>query len=134
MDLVVVDTDVVSFLFKQDTRGISYEGHLAGKDMIISFMTLAKLWQWASQKNWGDTRRRKLHAHIQKFTILHSDGELCLKWAQMVESGRRKGRPIDTADAWVAATAVLHNVPLVTHNRKHYVGVAALTIISDTPP
>jgi len=32
MNIVGLDTDVVSFLFKQDTRAISYEAHLAGKD------------------------------------------------------------------------------------------------------
>jgi tRNA(fMet)-specific endonuclease VapC len=133
MQIVVVDTDVVSFLFKRDTRAVSYEAHLMGKEMVISFMTLAELWQWAAQRNWGETKRRKLQRHIQTFTILHSDDELCLKWAEAVESGRRNGRPIDTADAWVAATALLHNVPVVTHNRKHFAGVDGLTIISTIP-
>jgi len=97
-------------------------------------MTLAELWQWAFQRNWGETKRRKLRKHIQTFTILHSDDDLCRKWAEAVESGRRNGRPIDTADAWVAATALLYNVPVVTHNRKHFAGVDGLTIISDTIP
>lgn len=133
MEIVVVNTDVVSFLFKKDSRAVSYAAHLAGKDMIISFMTVAELWQWASQKNWGETKRRRLSEHIQDFTILHSDDDLCLKWAEVVESGRRNGRPIDTADAWIAATALLHKVPIVTHNRKHYAGVDGLTIVSHSP-
>lgn len=134
MEIVVVDTDVVSFLFKEDTRAVSYEAHLAGKDLIISFMTIAELWQWASQKNWGENKRRKLQQHIDTFTILHSDDDLCLTWAEVVESARRNGQPIDTADAWIAATALFHKLPVVTHNRKHYAGVDGLIIISDTPP
>ena len=46
-------------------------------------------------------------------------------------SARQNGMPIQTADGWVAATAMLHNVPLITHNRKHYIGVEGLTIISE---
>lgn len=40
------------------------------------------------------------------------------------------GRRIECADAWVAATALLYGVPLVTHNRNDYLGVAGLTLIS----
>jgi predicted nucleic acid-binding protein len=39
--------------------------------------------------------------------------------------------PIQTADGWVAATSLLHNIPLVTHNPKHFVGVDGLTVISE---
>jgi predicted nucleic acid-binding protein len=134
MQSVVVDTDVVSFLFKRDSRASLYEAHLTGRDLVISFMTLAELKQWPLQKNWGEIRRRKLDEHIQKFTILHSDNDLCLKWAEVVESGRRRGRAIDSADAWIAATALLFDVGLVTHNRKHFAGVEGLTIISEAAP
>jgi len=46
---------------------------------------------------------------------------------------RRSGRPIATADAWNAATALLLGLPLVTHNRSHFAHVAGLTIISEAP-
>ena len=35
------------------------------------------------------------------------------------------GRPIGCPDAWVAAVA-LYGVPLVTHNKSDYLGVANL--------
>ena len=38
VDMVVVDTDVMSYVFKHDTRAALYEPHLAGKDLIISFV------------------------------------------------------------------------------------------------
>jgi len=40
------------------------------------------------------------------------------------------GRRIECADAWIAATALLYAVPLVTHNRSDYLGVPGLTLIS----
>jgi hypothetical protein len=40
---VVVDTDVVSFLYKHDTRADAYRPHLDGQMPIISFQTLAEL-------------------------------------------------------------------------------------------
>ncbi len=39
------------------------------------------------------------------------------------------GRRIETADAWIAATALLYDVPLVTHNGSHFLGVPNLKLI-----
>ncbi len=43
-DRLVVDTDVISFLFKRDTRAKLYEPHLSGRQLVISFMTVAELY------------------------------------------------------------------------------------------
>ncbi len=40
MNLVVVDTDVVSFLLKGDTRARRYRQHLQGMVLALSFMTV----------------------------------------------------------------------------------------------
>jgi len=50
---VVVDTDVVSFLYKQDDRGAFYLPYLSNQLPIISFMTLAELERWTLAANWG---------------------------------------------------------------------------------
>lgn len=131
MDSVVVDTDVVSFLFKQDTRALLYYPHLTGPILVVSFMTVAELQQWAIRRNWGATRQRRLSEYLQRFLVFHSDDETCRQWAEVTESARRNGRPIGTADAWIAATALLHGLPLLTHNRAHYLGVAGLTVVSE---
>jgi predicted nucleic acid-binding protein len=44
----------------------------------------------------------------------------------------RRGRQIGWADAWVAATALLHGIPLITHNAKDYRGVDRLVVVSET--
>ena len=134
MDIILVDTDVVSYIFKQDTRGILYQSHLTGKDMVISFVTLAELQRWVIANNWGNAKRRKLEEYLNNFLVLHSDDELCLRWAQIVEGGRRKGKPIQPGDAWIAATALLHNVPLVTNNARDFAGIDGLTLITEMNP
>jgi tRNA(fMet)-specific endonuclease VapC len=60
MAAVVVDTDVVSYLFKRDTRARLYRRHLLGQERIVSFMTLAELDQWAARSRWGASRRAAL--------------------------------------------------------------------------
>lgn len=39
----LVDTDVVSYLFRRDSRAEAYRKHLNGELFVISFMTVAEL-------------------------------------------------------------------------------------------
>ena len=53
---VVLDTDVVSFLFKGDSRAQTYFPHLQERAWLISFMTEAERQQWALLANWNAKR------------------------------------------------------------------------------
>lgn len=55
MSLVVVDTDIVSYGFKGDTRFLDFRQHLDGGDVspAVSFMTIAELSHWVLSRNWG---------------------------------------------------------------------------------
>ena len=131
MQAAVVDTNVVSYAFKKDTRGSLYARHLKGGINSISFMTVAELDYWAVSHNWGERKKAELADFLQQFAVIESDRRLCLKWAEVRESARRNGRVIQPSDAWIAATALLYNVPLVTHNAADFVGIAGLTVISE---
>ncbi len=126
----VIDTDIVSFLYKGDTRAEFYRPHLTSPPFILSFMTLAELRSWTRQRNWGASRRHALELYLSRYVILYATDTLCDHWAEATDSARRAGRPIASADAWIVATALQQGVPLVTHNGMHYSGVTGLTVIS----
>jgi predicted nucleic acid-binding protein len=128
---VVVDSDVVSFLYKSDTRADAYRPHLDGHLPIISFQTLAELEQWTLVRNWGERRRQDLLTYLRRYLIEQSSLELSRRWAEATDSARRAGRPILTGDAWVAATALAYGVPLVTNNADDFAGVAGLIVITE---
>lgn len=131
MASVVVDSDVISFLFKRDFRAELYRPHLTGKILVISFMTVAELDLWALQRGWGETRRARMEEQLRNFVVYPFHRALCLKWAEVSDGARRKGRPISCADAWIAATALLHDIPLVSHNREHFSDIQGLILISE---
>jgi tRNA(fMet)-specific endonuclease VapC len=128
---VVVDTDVLSFGFKGDTRASLYERHLDGKLLVISFMTRAELHQWSLLKNWGERRKRELAVFLEQYVIVHSDADLCLAWAKITSGAIRRGQAIGPADAWIAATAVVYESPLITHNKRDYEGIPGLDVVSE---
>jgi predicted nucleic acid-binding protein len=130
MSNAVVDTDVVSFLFKSHSIAYQYLPDLAGRTLLISFMTVAELDRWVLEARWGEARRKKLRQYLEPFAVLPYDRALCAKWAEVTVAAQLCGRRIDCADAWVAATALLCGAPLITHNRNDYLGVPGLSLIS----
>ena len=133
MKPVVLDTDVVSFLFKNDSRAQSYLPHLNDQQWLISFMTEAELEQWALLSRWHAKRIDWLRVFLARFGIVPSSHDLVIKWAEVMVAARRAGRRLETADAWIAATAVLYEAPLITHNANDYLGVPGLRVITETP-
>jgi tRNA(fMet)-specific endonuclease VapC len=132
MAAVLLDTDVFSFLFKQDSRAERYAAHLIGHVPCLSFMTVAELTRWALERKWGPKRRASLRARIVEATIVDYDMETSEAWARIAVERCRAGRPIACGDCWIAACAVRHDIPLVTHNARHYAGISGLKVLTGT--
>ena len=133
MSDVVVDTDVVSFLFKRDTRAQSYRRHLLGQTLYISFMSVAELRRWALVSKWGAGKIAQLDRYLQRFNIMMVDLPLCDQWAEVMDMTHKSGHPMNSADAWIAATCIALGCPVITHNAADFQGVRGLTVISEAP-
>jgi predicted nucleic acid-binding protein len=130
IDTVLLDTNIVSFLFKKDNRAKAYAPHLQGKRQMISFVTVAELYQWATIRNWGERRIGQLEHTFRKYTILLVDIALCRRWGDVRAKCRAAGQPISPQDAWIAATALQYMLPLITHNPSDFEAVSGLEIIT----
>jgi predicted nucleic acid-binding protein len=93
-------------------------------------MTLAELRAWPLIHHWGQENIEKLERHIGKYAVYFADETLCQCWAEVISRSRMRGKPIDIADAWIAATAITLGVPLVTHNAADFSSVEKLTVLS----
>jgi tRNA(fMet)-specific endonuclease VapC len=125
---VVVDTDVFSFVFKGDTRAGLYAKNLNGRQINLSFTTVAELYRWSLTHGWGKRRVQSLEVSLARCSILPYDDETSWEWARVMSI---KGQPMSPGDAWIAAAAIRHGFPLVTHNRKHFDCIPRLTVISE---
>ena len=135
MKAAIVDTDVVSMVFKGDSRAQQFRSHISGRLLGICFMTLAELERWQLERHWGPTRKSELRQHLTRYAVLPVSRELCAMWGKVSWEARRKGRPIQTADAWIAATALYYEVPLITNNADDYAMIDGLQLLtgSDRP-
>lgn len=77
--------------------------------------------------NWGEPRRRELEATLGKFVVIPYNHEVARYYGRIV-AGQRK--TIAPNDAWIAAGAVRHGVPLVTHDAD-FGKIPSLEIITE---
>ncbi len=131
MNTVLLDTNIVSYVFKRDSRAALYAPHLLNKELAIAMMTVAELLQWATVRKWSVARVRQLEAEFEKYTILPVDMAVCYAWATVRASRSALGLSISPQDAWIAATALRYNLSLVTHNPDDFQQIGGLTVITE---
>jgi predicted nucleic acid-binding protein len=134
MRVLLLDTNVVSILFKPDHS--LHQGCfeiVTGHQWFISFMTRGELLLWPRVNRWGARRREELVNHIDLCTTLFSDEETCVLWADIMLESRVAGRPVTTADAWVAAAARQWDLALVTADYRDFEHLGGLTLIPVLP-
>ena len=130
-DIVVIDTNVISYLFKRDTRGVLYKPHIDGRLTMIAAQTFAELELMPLNNNWGSNRYTELHTYLKKFVFVAANETISLLWARIQSQAKRIGRPISVGDTWIAATALAYGAPLVTHNPNDFKNVIGLIVITE---
>jgi hypothetical protein len=65
-------------------------------------MTLAELkrWRWSLERGFGPKRKLELAAHVTHYAVFPVSRELCRKRAEVAFAAKRRGTPIQTADAF----------------------------------
>lgn len=129
--VAILDTNVVSYLFRHDTRAAFYAAILAQyHTRMISFQTSAELAVWTMKFGWGRRRLDEFSSFMEPFGVIYPSEETCRYWATIRLDRSAVGRPISPEDAWIAATALDLACPLVTHNPADFEGIAGLDVIS----
>lgn len=68
---------------------------------------------------------------LPRFTILDFDSKAARQAAEIVGRLKTKRKSIDKPDLFIAATAVVHGLTLDTINKKHFVHIDSLDLLSD---
>jgi tRNA(fMet)-specific endonuclease VapC len=131
-ETVLVDTNVVSYIHNNHSLAQVYKPHLLGVQTFISFQTVAEMRYGATIKGWGAQRLQELELVLSAYAVIHSDDALISRWGAVRANAKKSGRHIDFADAWIAATALELDIPLVTHNVRDFRFVDGLVIITET--
>lgn len=134
MDAVLLDTDVFSFLARtRDTRGDAYRPYVEGKTVAISFITVGELYFGAGKKGWSSKTLSTFLERLKAVVVVPSDHDVCREYGQLRARLEKAGIVVGDNDLWIAACALRHSTPLISHNRRHFEKIPGLQLISLAP-
>jgi tRNA(fMet)-specific endonuclease VapC len=129
--IFVADTNILSYVFNAHPLAQAYRPILATNAILISFVTVLEMRYGAYKARWGSRRLKDLETYLSAFTIVHSNDDICTECARLLALSHHQGHAVAEADVWIAATASVFDIPLVTHNKKHFGVFPHLTLISE---
>lgn len=129
----LLDTDICSAHTRNErllfARFMQHVGQL-----FVSTITVGELQTWANRLNASARRKRVIEQLLSDVTILEVDEEVATVFGTLRASMLDRGQNIPTADGFIAATALHHNLTLVTHNMRDYTAVGGLKLIDWLTP
>jgi len=128
---IIIDTNIVSYVMRGSPEARVYASHLKGKLIAISFVTVGELYYGAERGNWGQTKRLQLETALKNYVVIPYDHEIAKQYGKVMVERQRLGRSITFNDAWIAACAIRHRTPLVTHNVKDFELISGLQMITE---
>ncbi len=109
----LADTSI--FVARESGRELRAE---APRELAVSVVTIAELRLGVLSARDLETRGRRLTtlAGAQLLDPLPIDSRVADAWATLVAGLRSEGRRIGVNDSWIAATAIVHDMPVVTQD------------------
>jgi predicted nucleic acid-binding protein len=126
MGLMLFDSTFFVDLDRDKRRGregaaIQFLRNNRQAEMAMSMISLGELAR-------GFDHREQWSALCRGFLILALDEDVLWTAAQIFNQLRKDGALIADNDLWIAATAMKHDIPLVTDNLKHFGRIEGLRI------
>jgi toxin FitB len=132
----LLDTNVVSEWVRErpDEGVVGWLGEVDEDRVFLSVVTLAELRHGIARLP-GGIRRTRLEGWLatdlpMRFEgrVLEIGNSIALEWGNVVAERAQAGRPIGAMDAFIAATARVHDLEVVTRNARDFEGSVRATV------
>ncbi|HUK72710.1 MAG TPA: hypothetical protein VLW50_28790 [Streptosporangiaceae bacterium] len=120
---VVYDTDVASRSFKgRLLAGLA--ARLAGRQPLVTFVTVGELTQWTRLRRWGPRNRAMLEDWLADKPVIPGGKSIAGVWGELSAAATQRGRPRPVNDTWAAACCIAYGLPLARLNVKDFTDFA----------
>ena len=124
----LLDTDICSAHLRQ-TAGVVTSKLLQHSGRLhVSVITAGELYTWAMRAKASPKRLIALGDFFADVTLLEITPEVARRFGQVRAGLLDAGSPCPDLDLLIAATALVHNLTLVTHNLQHFLKVPGLQV------
>jgi tRNA(fMet)-specific endonuclease VapC len=120
---VILDTNALS-AFVDGHPGVGEALHRAAR-AALPVIVLGEFRYGIAESRHRRAYEAWLETHLLHFDILPVTDETTVAYAELRVTLRRSGRPIPANDAWIAALALQHRLPVLSRD-QHFDAVAGL--------
>lgn len=126
----LVDTDWAIDHFNRVQPVTRRLQELQNQGLALSVISVAELWEGVYFSKDPERSQTMLEEFLSGMVILGIDEEICKRFGQLRGSLRQKGKLVGDFDLMIAASALRHNLTLLTNNRRHFEAIEGLRIES----
>ena len=123
----LLDTDICSAHLRDNRlvtpRVVQYAGRIH-----ISVITAAELMVWALRRAAPSKRKAAVDGFLSAVAVLDVNRPIADQFGMLRADHLDRGVPTPRLDLLIAATALVHNLTLVTHNTKDFANIPGLQI------
>jgi len=124
----LLDTDICS-AYLRGNRQVANRVLLHTGGVYINTIVLGELLTWVLRANSPPSRKQGLDKFLRDVTILDVTSDVATKFGEVRAELFDRGLPMPPMDLMIAATALVSNFTLVTHNTGHYRNVPNLRMV-----
>ena len=125
----LVDTDWAIDHLNHVSRVVLRLEALAAEGLGLSIISLAELYEGVVGSGTPQRDERFLRTFLSAVEIVPIDEPICRIFAEERSRLRAAGALISDLDLLIGATAIRHNLTLLTNNRRHFERMANLSIV-----
>lgn len=128
MKSYLLDTSVIIDVFRKKDHAISLVESLKG-ELVCSYVCYAELYEGIHRVRNREHRESELVHFFANFsTVYPVEEEISRKFGELRAGLKQKGSIIEDLDLFIAATCIVHDLELVTFNKKHFSRIEGLKI------
>lgn len=128
--MYLLDTDWVIQALARREPAASTVVLLAGANVYVSVVTLGEVYEGAFASSNPQARMAGFRRFLDAMTLLYVSEPIMEVFAETRAHLRRRGQRLADMDLLIAATALHHNLTLLTFNIRHFEGVPDLKLYS----
>ena len=113
----LLDTNQVVYYLRQETRVIDDLQSRRGEGLAVSIISAAELYEGIFRATNPEEAERALKDFLSEVTVLSIDEEVARIFGQERARLRQVGMPMSDLDLLIAATALRHDLTLLTADR-----------------
>jgi toxin FitB len=129
--VIILDTNVVSELMRPVPNGVvlNWLDRQSSQELWLNSVVVSELLFGLARLPTGNRKRKLTEAFAAMLSedfsgrVLSFDLEAAVIYGELAAGREAKGRPVDMADAQIAAICLAQGAKLATRNLKHFEGL-----------